>query len=568
MLPTDWVTTVGTPHSMQAHLKMKPKQIFYCGNRKRLCKLALLVAFGQLSLVIAENPTAITLEPYAINNEGVVIGVRSNLETFIFDSGLNTFDIDYTISDINNGPHATAVGNGIWTKVNGNWTRKDPIFNDPKNPGQPVISYIDRINDRFELLGNFWSGAYYGDHSGHYGYLIHNGQVINLDEKLAGSGWSGFSPVSLNNKGSILGTAVKSGSRHAVMLVPVELKQKNYPTTTGATDLGPTEERFISSGTNSIAYITGVPEMPKLEIQIAGGSMSGMSVEWSLDAKSDRDVRGNLDNVHIPQADTAAVVELPISQAWKISDYFIAPANFFGGQCTINYQIKDASGHYLTPILKYKFKILGKNPKDADAHGYIIDHQGNYNYAWAMAQHETRTPSNKVYNQFATANGSSWGDLGQPFFSPKEGNGWGIFQRDGTDGGIAVDTNQVYNWQSNTLVAKQELDQKWTAADRILRYFRNKYEGQSGWEEPPQSYPISNSRFSAWDLATMILYNHVTGCPSSPVTDDNGHSVTVTFPWTFNPNRTPKWKFNDNDENYATCVITHEWEQPGLPKSE
>jgi hypothetical protein len=204
---------------------------------------------------------------------------------------------------------------------------------------------------------------------------------------------------------------------------------------------------------------------------------------------------------------------------------------------------------------------------DATAQGWVDSNEGNYDYAWAIAQHETRTPSNKVYNQFATANGSSWGDLGQPFYSPKEGNGWGLFQRDATGGGIAVTTGQVYNWQTNTQVAIQELDQKWTSADRILRYFRNRYGNQPGWVEPPQSYTISNSQFSAWDLATMVLYNHVTGCPQSTVTNDQGNSTTVTFPWTFNPNGNPKWQFHDNDENYAHHVVEDEWEH-GLPWSE
>ena len=52
----------------------------------------------------------------------------------------------------------------------------------------------------------------------------------------------------------------------------------------------------------------------------------------------------------------------------------------------------------------------------------------------------------------------------------------------------------------------------------------------------PESYTISNSQFSTWDLGTMVLYNSAARCPRSTVTDDNGHSTTIQFPWTFNPN--------------------------------
>ena len=67
----------------------------------------------------------------------------------------------------------------------------------------------------------------------------------------------------------------------------------------------------------------------------------------------------------------------------------------------------------------------------------------------------------------------------------------------------------------------------------------------------------------------MILYNHATGCPKTYVTDDDGNTVRVTFPWTFNPNGTPssKWTFTDNDQSYVTHVVEDEWES-GLPKSE
>jgi acyl-CoA synthetase (AMP-forming)/AMP-acid ligase II len=136
-----------------------------------------------------------------------------------------------------------------------------------------------------------------------------------------------------------------------------------------------------------------------------------------------------------------------------------------------------------------------------------------------------------------------------------------MFQRDDTNNGIYVDTRQVYGWTQNVQVAIPEVDQKWTTADRILRYFRNKYGAKPGWEEPPQSWAISNSmNFSAWDLATIILYNGSTGCPQSEILNDGGQKITVTFPWTFDASRTPKWSFTDNVNGYATKIVADEWE--------
>ena len=204
--------------------------------------------------------------------------------------------------------------------------------------------------------------------------------------------------------------------------------------------------------------------MPDLEVQIAGGSMSGMTVDWSLDAASEQADRGTKDNLHVPQV--GDTIRLPIDQTWRISDYYLA-GSFFGGKCVINYQIKDFHGNNLTPVLKYPFLIRGRNPVDNDALAYLIANKGNYDYLWAIARHESRTPSGYVYNQFACSNGSSWGNLGQPFHSDTEGKGYGICQRDDKTGGATVTASQVYNWQGNVLSTVTELGAKWSVADRF-----------------------------------------------------------------------------------------------------
>ncbi len=211
-----------------------------------------------------------------------------------------------------------------------------------------------------------------------------------------------------------------------LLLLPVELKQTNYPTNCLAddTDPGLTGTQTISSGTSGVpctAYITGSAAMPTLQVSIANGSLSGMQVQWWMTTTSDRSVRGTADNVQIPNPEIGYRT-LPINEPWEIDNDY--GGQFFGGIATIHYIIQDFNGNALTPEQTYPFLIRGRNPMDANAKTYIQNNEGAYFFAWAIAEHESRAPLNHVwnyvYNQFAIANGSSWGDLGQPFYSVKE----------------------------------------------------------------------------------------------------------------------------------------------------
>ena len=119
---------------------------------------------------------------------------------------------------------------------------------------------------------------------------------------------SGYFTLAPNSQGlsdpksrlNITGEAYDSNNKSlkqknaTVVFVPVQVKQKNYPISSGSTDLGQTKEKIITRGTNpsSIAYITGDPTMPQLEASIGGGSVSGMSVDWRLVIKTERSERG------------------------------------------------------------------------------------------------------------------------------------------------------------------------------------------------------------------------------------------------------------------------------------
>lgn len=354
------------------------------------------------------------------------------------------------------------------------------------------------------------------------------------------------------------GTITTSGTA-ALLLLPVQLKQTNYPTNCLAddTDPGLTGTQTISSGTSGVpstAYITGSAAMPTLQVSIANGSLSGMQVQWWMTSTTDRPAaRGTQDNVTVPNPQIGYRT-LPINQPWEIDNDY--GGQFFGGVCTINYIIQDSNGNALTPTQQFQFLIRGRNPMDANAKTYIQNNEGNYYYAWAIAQHESRTPSNKIYNQFATANGSSWGDLGQPFYSPLEGNGWGMFQRDPTGGGIAVTTAQVYSWQTNTQVAITELQSKQAAQQRFFNAVANAYPNDPEAQNPPSSYPAypgSSTNMSALDMGTITLYNSAAG---------GTHELGFTNPWYFNENGSSghKWSYTPNVNNYLYHVIHDEYE--------
>ena len=120
-----------------------------------------------------------------------------------------------------------------------------------------------------------------------------------------------------------------------------------------------------------------------------------------------------------------------------------------------------------------------------------------------MAQHESRSPKNRVYNQF-----NSGGDLKElPNYSADKKNGWGLFQRDDTAGGIYVDTQQVYNWQSNTQVFYQEMIEKQAAQQRFFNAVAAAYPNIPAAQSPPSgfTFPGTITAMTALEAGTITL---------------------------------------------------------------
>lgn len=327
------------------------------------------------------------------------------------------------------------------------------------------------------------------------------------------------------------------------------MKQLNYPISANTTDLGPTAEKSI--GEDGIAYITGAPEMPRLEASIGGGSLSGMTVEWRVEVKTERSERGTKDDFTIPETD---VIEKPIGEAWEIHEDYAAPREFFGGKVTVFYRIKKSGGGYLTDEQQITFKIRGKNPKDADAQNHIQSTQGSHRFAWAMAQHESRQ-GQRVYNHFNS--GGSTKEL--PNLGPPDG--WGIAQLD-RPLGVSANTKEVYSWHANVEKFYAELNEKQAAQQRYFDAIQRTYPSQ--YQAPPANFvhPGTSTSMTALEAGIITLYNGVEGCPTASLIGASGKRVVFKNPWKFTPSAPSgqRWSYHPNKYNYLKKVIYDEFE--------
>lgn len=254
------------------------------------------------------------------------------------------------------------------------------------------------------------------------------------------------------------------------------------------------------------------PQMPKLE-EYLGRLPSGQKIKWRIEAAYGRWSAKAFNDPETGFHESIA------GQPWKISKWF------GGDGVLLDCQLFQADGTPVGPKRTKKFKILGKNPLDLSAKRYIASKQGTFRFAWAIAQHESRDSSNRIYNQFANGRAGKVGEHGapgEPFFSPKEGNGWGIFQRDPTGNGQPPLTiAQVWNWHENVLSGIEELkvkEQKF--AEPYFNALRAIYQPQGKWEEPPSHWvhPKTSTAMTALEVATIQCYN---GGTWLVVTSDN-----------------------------------------------
>ena len=260
-------------------------------------------------------------------------------------------------------------------------------------------------------------------------------------------------------------------------------------------------------------------------------------------------------------------------QPWDIPFWY--PSTFFGGDSALlTYQLLYADGSTASAQTTLKFQILGKNPDMQIAKSYIQANEGSFYYAWAIAQEESRDSSSHfVYNQFANGiNGSvgAHGAKGWPFYTPLEGNGWGMFQRDPTyDPTHPVTVDEVWNWHTNVSAAISELGRKQQAAAAYFAAVQRTYPAQ--WVAPPATYtpPGCRTQLSYMDAAVITLYNGasvVSGPLWNGQYDNKGNKIYVAnflSCWKFNQN-TSQWTFVVNNENYV-WKVTREYEGQAKP---
>lgn len=352
-------------------------------------------------------------------------------------------------------------------------------------------------------------------------------------------------PYSSLNIGAVTNKEVK------VRYLSVDLKQINVPNVgepRNTTDLGNEYYSYRIIYEKGIAYITGEPVMPYLVARLGGFHEfnTEMNIDWKLEIKSERTKRGTRDNKFYP---ASGYRTLPADQEWNISDEF--GTDFVGGKCKLYYKIGN------TAEQTFEFYIRGKNPLDATAKDYVVNHakSATYPYAWAIVQHESRQ-NTRCYNQF-NSGGDGPGNLEQPNFTGPDG--WGIAQLD-KPLGVTASTNEVYHWRQNVEKFFLELDEKTAATGRFFDAVARTYPNDPEAANPPASFtaPGTATSYSARQLSTMILYNGAAGCPISSLKLSNGNTTGFQNPWTFDPNRTPKWQFTDNVNAYAYDVIHKE----------
>jgi alpha-tubulin suppressor-like RCC1 family protein len=330
-------------------------------------------------------------------------------------------------------------------------------------------------------------------------------------------GWEIWDINDMNDNGVIVGTGsykdpahpTAPAEGHAFLLVPVELND-------------------VSNGQviTDIAWIKGhtsdddaKPEMPKLQVQFVGAAAE-WQVEWKLKNQYSR--RGGKDDFDLPKAAEPAIIRSG-DQPWKMWEAISNSSGpkFFGGDVKVKYTVRQPDGGTIGSG-ELTFKIRGENPADDRCKARIIENQGPVWYAWAVAKHESRDSSG-IYNQFANgrADGTAGahGARGEPFYSPQEGNGWGLFQRDESSG-HSVTTEETWSWDGNM---KGFVQDEYPEHLRIANNYVDgvKRNNPDTFEEP--QFTIEGINISGRDVLALTSYNGLQLPPGQ------GLSARLTF---------------------------------------
>lgn len=258
-----------------------------------------------------------------------------------------------------------------------------------------------------------------------------------------------------------------------------------------------TDKAWIKAHTDGSNVL---PQMPKLKARIVGAPHD-WQVDWKLESRYPR--RDGRDNTDVPKTGVAIKAGDEFWDIYQAIQDGTVP-KFFGGDWTVRFTIHAGSS---TTNSEIKFKVLGENPDDAQCKAHITASQGIIWYAWAIAKHES-ADSAGFYNQFA--NGKSDGTAGahgakgEPFYSPDEGDGWGLFQRDGTGGGIDTTTEETWSWDGNMRgFLQNEYPVHLGIANNYVNSVKNSNPGT--FEEP--QFTIKGRVISGRDVLALTWYN-------------------------------------------------------------
>lgn len=286
-----------------------------------------------------------------------------------------------------------------------------------------------------------------------------------------------------------------------------------------------------------------LPVMPRLVARIYGLPKTYL-VRWRFTCRYPK--RGNLDAVAFPAQGS---MELPANEPWRIFNTYFG--HYFGGSAAVSFDVLAPNGKSIYRGSR-SFRILSKNAAAPVTREYIKSRSGEFWYAWAIAQHESRQWK-EVYNQF-NERGKA---LEEPNFGPPDG--WGVFQIDSARG-QSVSTREVWDLRENVFAGLDELQ---TAKEDSRRYieaikrtYPNSYDGL-----PPSYTPPGCHTTLTWEEASIMeLFNGA----AVVIKLKNPHGTYSFYRscWRFLPHNPPgkRWVFVRNRNNYVYKVVKHEIE--------
>jgi hypothetical protein len=282
--------------------------------------------------------------------------------------------------------------------------------------------YNDVLTWNVSALGNspISGSTRVNDENGDWSAAEENGQYIDYWWPVvlqAGGVFSALDKRDLQISVSISAKNVSDGSLPSTVIVgvfPLENIQTGWPIGTGfgrVADSGSTIRKRLAE--NEVGYINGTPTRPDITSKFAD-LPEWIDVAWSATLTKERSERPNTDN---------RTVNSTVLWGDEAFDIYEKIDDSIGGSILVNFTIADR----FTDSTRYK--VRGKNPRDATVRAYIDANvpAATVDYAWKIAVHESRQGA-RIYNQFNT--GSASIEL------PNKGSGfgWGIAQIDNHQG--------------------------------------------------------------------------------------------------------------------------------------